>query len=215
MSYLLAAAVLPGALSAPATTVTDLVERQGSSTNTFQNWKEGSGNFQCNNQGNGKYSTRWSGQGGFVCGSGWKPGGARSFSFDCQYSPTGPGYLSVYGWTRNPLIEYYVVEAHGDLLPGEPWTSKGNVTIDGAAYQLFQSTRVNKPSIIGTTTFNQFWAVRTEPRTKGSLNSGSFFNAWKAAGMNLGQHDYMAFVTEGFTGPKGEQSSGTSQCQIT
>ena len=42
-------------------------------------WSEGGGSFNCNQQGGGKYSCTWSGQkgGGFVAGTGFKPGGSR------------------------------------------------------------------------------------------------------------------------------------------
>ena len=74
------------------------------------------------------------------------------------YVPKGPGYLAVYGWTTNPLIEYYIMDSHGDLAPNEPWTAKGNFTIEGeGTYQVYTSTRVNKPSIVGTATFQQYW----------------------------------------------------------
>lgn len=74
------------------------------------------------------------------------------------YTPKGPGYLALYGWTTNPLIEYYIMDSHGDLAPNEPWTAKGNFTIEGeGTYAVYTSTRVNKPSIIGTATFQQFW----------------------------------------------------------
>lgn len=32
----------------------------------------------------------------------------RNIKYSGQYSPNGNSYLSVYGWTRGPLIEYYV-----------------------------------------------------------------------------------------------------------
>lgn len=41
-------------------------------------WQEGNGNFRCNNGGGGGYTVTWSGNGGFVCGKGWSPGGNRS-----------------------------------------------------------------------------------------------------------------------------------------
>jgi endo-1,4-beta-xylanase len=42
-------------------------------------WSEGGGSFRCNQQGSGKYTCNWSGQpgGGFVAGTGFKPGGSR------------------------------------------------------------------------------------------------------------------------------------------
>jgi endo-1,4-beta-xylanase len=32
-------------------------------------------------------------------------------------------YLTIYGWTRSPLVEYYVVEAHGEYNPVSPYCS--------------------------------------------------------------------------------------------
>jgi endo-1,4-beta-xylanase len=42
-------------------------------------WSEGGGSFRCSQQGGGKYTCNWSGQagGGFVAGTGFKPGGSR------------------------------------------------------------------------------------------------------------------------------------------
>lgn len=55
------------------------------------------------------------------------------------------------------------MDSHGDLAPNEPWTAKGNFTIDGeGTYAVYTSTRVNKPSIVGTATFQQFWVSDTE-----------------------------------------------------
>ncbi|KAH6648925.1 glycoside hydrolase family 11 protein [Truncatella angustata] len=138
----------------------------------------------------------------------------RTVTYSGTYVPTGPGYLSIYGWTRNPLIEYYIVDAHGDLSPGEPWTSKGNFTFEEGTYQLYTSTRVNKPSIIGTATFQQFWSVRTEQRVGGTITTGKHFDAWAKAGMRLGGHDYMILATEGYTATGGSGSSGNASITL-
>ncbi|KAL2166610.1 hypothetical protein VTG60DRAFT_2456 [Thermothelomyces hinnuleus] len=53
--------------------------------------------------------------GGSVCGKGWNRQGGRTITYSGTYNATGPGYLVVHGWTRNPLIEYYIVESHGEL----------------------------------------------------------------------------------------------------
>ncbi len=140
--------------------------------------------------------------------------GIRSVKYTATYNPTGPGYLCVYGWTRNPLIEYYIVESHGDLSPGEPWTAKGNFTFEEGTYELFQSTRVQKPSIEGTRTFQQYWSVRTEKRTSGTVTTGRHFSEWAKVGMRLGGHDYMILATEGYTATGGNGSSGTSSVTL-
>ncbi len=138
---------------------------------------------------------------------------ARTVKYSGTYSPTGPGYLSIYGWTRNPLIEYYIVDSHGDLSPGEPWTAKGNFTFEEGTYEMYQSTRVQKPSIDGTRTFQQYWSVRTEKRVGGTITTARHFSEWAKAGMKLGSHDYMILATEGYTHGK-NGSSGTSSITV-
>lgn len=122
----------------------------------------------------------------------------------------------MYGWTRNPLIEYYVIEAHADLAPNEPWQRMGEFTIDGeGTYEVFQSTRVNKPSIEGTRTFQQYWSVRKEQRVGGTVTMQRHFDAWARFGMRLGNHDYVVVATEGYTSePNGWGSAGQSSITV-
>ncbi|KAI3391039.1 hypothetical protein diail_8090 [Diaporthe ilicicola] len=180
----------------------------------WSNWSEGGISLRCNNGNGGSYSTQWSGAGGFVCGKGWSNGNGRVVNYTGTYTPTGPGYLSVYGWTQNPLIEYYVIESHGDLAPNEPWTSKGNFTSEEGSYEMFTSTRVNKPSIEGTRTFQQYWSVRTEKRVGGSVTMSKHFDEWAKVGMKLGNHNYQILATEGYTASGGNGSSGTSSITL-
>ena len=78
-----AVALLPAALAAPGPASdpdqpAELMERQWGGGGYFWSyWSEGGGNFNCQNGAGGSYTTQWSGNGGFVCGKGWSPGGAR------------------------------------------------------------------------------------------------------------------------------------------
>ena len=75
--------------------------RQGASY--FQNWSEGGSNIRCQQKGNG-FSANWNSRGGFVCGLGWRGSGSRTIKYSGTYEAKGPGYLAIYGWTKNPLI---------------------------------------------------------------------------------------------------------------
>ncbi|KAJ7290402.1 glycosyl hydrolases family 11-domain-containing protein [Mycena rebaudengoi] len=174
-------------------------------------WTDGGGSITYTNLGGGRYTVNWSGNNGnFVGGKGWMPGAARAISFSGTFSPNGNGYLSVYGWTQNPLIEYYIVESFGSFNPSSGATLRGTVNSDGSVYNIYQTQRVNQPSIEGqSSTFSQYWSVRQSHRTSGTVTTGNHFNAWATAGMRLGSSfNYQIVATEGYF------SSGSSDITV-
>ncbi|RXW13657.1 hypothetical protein EST38_g12200 [Candolleomyces aberdarensis] len=169
-------------------------------------WTDNAGTAYYTNENGGSYSLQWSGNNGnLVGGKGWNPGTAnRVINYNGTYTPNGNSYLAVYGWTRNSLIEYYVVESYGSYNPSSAAQSKGSVTCNGARYDILSTWRNNQPSIDGTATFQQFWSVRNPKRNPGGAISGTVdvachFNAWRNAGMTLGSnHNYQIVATEGY-----------------
>lgn len=130
--------------------------------------------------------------------------GNISVDYGVDYQPEGNSYMCVYGWTREPLIEYYIVESWGSWRPpGAPFAI-GNVTVDGAVYDIYKTTRIEQPSIDDIQTFDQYWSVRREKpsgdgtRCEGTISVSKHFDAWKKCGLELGKMYETALTIEGY-----------------
>lgn len=161
--------------------------------------------------GGGTFSCQWSNIGNalfrkgktFDCTKTYSQIGNISIDYGCNYQPSGNSYLCVYGWSRNPLVEYYIVDSWGTWRPPGA-NSKGQITVDGGTYDVYETTRYNQPSIDGNTTFKQYWSVRTSRRTSGTISVTEHFKAWERFGMSLGKLYEVALNVEGY------ESSGSA-----
>jgi endo-1,4-beta-xylanase len=156
-------------------------------------WTDGQGSVTYDNLAAGGYKVSWSNVGNFVAGKGWNPGGSKHVVYNGTWNAANVNsYVSLYGWTKNPLVEYYIVESYGSYNPSSGTTKKGTIQSDGGTYDIYQTQRVNQPSIVGTATFAQYWSVRTQKRIGGNVTTQTHFDAWTKAGQKLGSHDYVS-----------------------
>ena len=123
------------------------------------------------------------------------------FSSDFAYTMTGItsggfGNVGIYGWSVNPLHEYYIIENWLGKRPN--FTQVDTLTIDGeGTYEIQSNTQNNQPNITGTNaTFVQFWSVRTTPRQCGHISISKHFDKWKSLGMTLGNLEEARILVE-------------------
>jgi len=151
----------------------------------------------------GNYAISWSGVGDMVGGKGWSTGGSMSVGYNVG-SASGYNTISIYGWTTNPLVEYYITE-FGSLYTANA-TFKGSVSSDGHTYNTYEHQQVNQPSIQGTATFEQYldaWGG-SSTGSNHTVTTGNHFTHWKNLGMPMGSFNYMILGTEAYNGASGE-----------
>jgi endo-1,4-beta-xylanase len=127
--------------------------------------------------------------------------------FSGSYSPgSSGGSLALYGWSENPLVEYYVMEDFPSP-PSGGLTHVGTLTSDGSTYDFYKHQQVNQPSIVSSSsTFEQYISIRQSKRSSGTITFANHVNAWKNAGLTLGSLNYQIVSTESYGGGSGSAS---------
>jgi len=140
-------------------------------------------------------------------------------------STNGATYMCVYGWTRNQMTEWYIVDDwrhwHPPTNNSNGYRNLGTVTSDGGTYDIIVAVRDQQPSIDGTRTFLQIFSIRRTTRTSGTINVSAHFNRWaelvrnQTAGnqsitfSNSANLYEVSFCIEGFGGNTGSSGRGT------
>ena len=196
------------ALTTPAHAATQICSNQSGNNGGmyYQMWSAGQGSACITLNSSNSYSSSWSGIGDFVAGVGWNPGSTQSISYNGSLNANGgTNLVSLYGWSTNPLVEYYVIDNYVGS-PNYSGQNMGTMTSDGGTYTIIKHQQVNQPSIQGTTTFWQYLAIRTSPRSSGTITFQNFVNAWASKGMNLGSMNYQIMATEAWGGGNGNSN---------
>ncbi len=114
----------------------------------------------------------------------------------------GLTYIGVYGWTVNPLREFYILDDWGEEKPGgfssdgTPRDEVGTLEADGEIYDVWKKTRENKPSIIGDATFDQYFSIRRTARQCGTISVSEHFRNWEQLGLQLGNFHEVKLLLE-------------------
>lgn len=153
----------------------------------YEQWYQG-GNASMTYYNNGTFKANWSGSSDYLTRVGYQYNGngishkTKNFAVDYKYTKTGNasyGYIGVYGWTKNPETEYYIVDDWYSK-PSEQYVGEkfGEITVDGAKYSIHAFLRQQEPSKSGTSTFVQFFSIRETPRQCGHIDISAHFKKW-------------------------------------
>jgi hypothetical protein len=178
---------------------------------SYDLWSSGSGGSITVFNGSADFTANWNNSGDFLArvGLGWNS--TKTYTqlgtISATFSETKTGgaggysYIGIYGWSENPLHEYYIVE---DSFNGQPnaaalggATQTGTITVDGGTYDVYTHTQTNQPTITGqNATFVQFFSVRQTARTCGTISISEHFSQWATLGMQLGDMEEARILVE-------------------
>lgn len=125
----------------------------------------------------------------------YKDIGNISFSYDLEFSPRGIAFYGAYGWTKNPLVEYFIIDGWGSWRP--PGTSEdykvGTAVVNNHEYEVYKVMRFNQPCIEGNRSFPQYWSVRLDNASRDcatnyltdSIDVSKHFASWEALGLDM------------------------------
>lgn len=170
----------------------------------FELWAEGSGSGCMNVFGAGAaFSAEWSDVEDFLARVGLDFNETRThqqigniwaeFAETQTGSEEGLTYIGMYGWTVDPLREFYILDDWGATKPagvasdGSPRDEVGVLEIDDGTYDVWKKTRENKPTIKGNATFDQYFSIRRKARSCGRISVSEHFKGWEELGLPLGK----------------------------
>jgi endo-1,4-beta-xylanase len=170
-------------------------EDQGTVNGWFWSLYREGGSASISHGSGGNFAISYSNVNDVVGGKGWSTGAARTIGYNVGALSGSYNFVGIYGWTTNPLIEYYVAEK-GSMNGG---TSLGTVSSDGHTYSVYKSQRVNAPSIIGTATFWQYkdtWGGAPTGSNQ-RVTMANHINNWRSrGGQGFGNYNYQILAIE-------------------
>jgi len=145
------------------------------------------------------FKATWDGTGDFLAREGCQWDSTKTYdrygdvTADYAYTKSGTAggysYVGIYGWSTNPLIEFYIVDDW--FGSGGPPTASGTLVgsfaVDGGTYNIYKHQQVDQYSVLGTKdTFWQYFSIRQSPRQCGHIDVSAHFQKWANLGLSLG-----------------------------
>jgi endo-1,4-beta-xylanase len=161
-----------------------------------------------------KFSASWNNPDDFLARVGLTWSSTQTFdqlgtvSAEFAHAKTGAAgysFIGIYGWSVNPIVEYYIVEDwFGSPPTADGGTKMGSFTVDGGTYDVYQHTQVDQPSVTGANaTFPQFYSIRQTARQCGHISITEHYKEWASLGLTLGKMEEAKIIVEAGGGGTG------------
>lgn len=120
-------------------------------------------------------------------------------------SENGNARLGVHGWLSSPLSdvgpfsslsEFYIIDNWENWRPTD--SKMETVVIDGAEYDIFRLDHPGSTYDSSSKGFSQYFSVRKEPGTSGTINVSEHFKAWEDMGWIVGELKSVNFNVAGW-----------------
>ena len=155
------------------------------------------------------FSAAWNNSGDFLARVGLQWNATKTYdqlgTITAQFAATKTGtgggysYIGIYGWSVSPCIEWYIVDDSYNKMPVTPGGSKvGTAMIDGGTYNLIKrnTTGTGGSKCGSTTSWDQYYSIRTTARDCGQISITEHFKAWAANSLPLGKMDQAQILVE-------------------
>ena len=171
----------------------------------YELWNEGGNGGSATFYDDGSFNCKMTGAKDYLCRAG------LSFNSDKTHEELGHmkadfklvkgnlsgidySYIGIYGWTREPLVEWYIVDNTGSqYMPGD-WVAQGSSAknhgvfeIDGAQYTVYEGDRTSYSIDGDNKYFKQYFSVRKSKRDCGTIDITAHFKKWEELGMKMGK----------------------------
>jgi len=114
-------------------------------------------------------------------------------------------YIGVYGWTKNPLTEFLIIDNWIDDKRPSSTLGKnyGDFIINGEEYTIYKNERTSD-TIVGYSKYRSYSSVRKTKRTCGTVDITAHFEQWSNIGLSLGSlHEVKVFAQVGSNSASG------------
>ena len=206
----------------------DNVTKRGPMPNGYhyEMWKQSPGTVKMTvYDDEAKFKVEWSNINNFVARVGLKYDETQThdeigtFTADVAFQRSGTSggglaYYGIYGWTVDPLVEFYIMEDWDNWRPqagSGGHEGKGTINVDGAQYDVITRQMVDQPSIKDVQSFPQVFSIRQQKRSSGHISVSEHFKQWESKGLKLGMLYEVKIKVESYS----QNNASSGSCNVT